>query len=186
MVKEEKGGLLHGLGHALGRGRVSTQLIFSHLRVQTWVIGLSRQKNEEGGPWQETKVWIVKQSQSQVCSAWPLSQSKCSRKGSGVVIWVYCQLTGGPSWGKFTVGVVSVPCHEDVTMKMSFLESKMIAKSLQREWFRAQTDTWQRYQAFLLLLVNLWAWVRCQCFLTKALWAPLTVLSVKMLTRKPG
>jgi hypothetical protein len=31
MVKGEKGGLLHGLGHAMGRGRVSTQLILSHL-----------------------------------------------------------------------------------------------------------------------------------------------------------
>jgi hypothetical protein len=29
--KAEKGGLLHGSGHAVGRGRVSTQLIFSHL-----------------------------------------------------------------------------------------------------------------------------------------------------------
>jgi hypothetical protein len=31
MVKAEKGGLLNGSGHAMGRGRVSTQLIFSHL-----------------------------------------------------------------------------------------------------------------------------------------------------------
>jgi hypothetical protein len=30
MVKAEKG-LFHGLGHAVGRGRVNTQLIFSHL-----------------------------------------------------------------------------------------------------------------------------------------------------------
>jgi hypothetical protein len=31
MVKAEKRGLLHGSGHAMGRGRVRTQLIFSHL-----------------------------------------------------------------------------------------------------------------------------------------------------------
>jgi hypothetical protein len=30
MVKVEKGGLLHSLGHAMGRGRVSTEPIFSH------------------------------------------------------------------------------------------------------------------------------------------------------------
>jgi hypothetical protein len=32
MAKIEKGDLLHGSGHALGRGRVSTQPIFSHLK----------------------------------------------------------------------------------------------------------------------------------------------------------
>jgi hypothetical protein len=32
MVKAEKGDSLHGLGHAMGRGRVSTQLIFNHLQ----------------------------------------------------------------------------------------------------------------------------------------------------------
>jgi hypothetical protein len=32
MVKAERGGLLYGLGHAMGRGRVRTQLIFSHLQ----------------------------------------------------------------------------------------------------------------------------------------------------------
>jgi hypothetical protein len=31
MVKAEKGDLLHGLERAMGRGRVSTQSIFSHL-----------------------------------------------------------------------------------------------------------------------------------------------------------
>jgi hypothetical protein len=30
-LKPEKGDLLHGSGHAWGKGRVSTQLIFSHL-----------------------------------------------------------------------------------------------------------------------------------------------------------
>jgi hypothetical protein len=32
MVKAEKGGLLHSSGHAMGRGRVNTQLTFSHLQ----------------------------------------------------------------------------------------------------------------------------------------------------------
>jgi hypothetical protein len=32
MVKTEKGGLFHGSGHAVGRGRIGTQLIFSHLQ----------------------------------------------------------------------------------------------------------------------------------------------------------
>jgi hypothetical protein len=32
MVKAEKGDLLHSLGLAMGRGRVSTQLILSHLQ----------------------------------------------------------------------------------------------------------------------------------------------------------
>jgi hypothetical protein len=31
MVKAEKGNLIHGSGHAMGSGRVSTQLIFCHL-----------------------------------------------------------------------------------------------------------------------------------------------------------
>jgi hypothetical protein len=31
IVKAEKGGLLHSSGHAMGRGRISTQVIFSHL-----------------------------------------------------------------------------------------------------------------------------------------------------------
>jgi hypothetical protein len=32
MVKAEKGDLLQGSGYAMGRGRVSTQLILSHLQ----------------------------------------------------------------------------------------------------------------------------------------------------------
>jgi hypothetical protein len=47
MVKAETGGLLHGWGHAIGRGRVSTQFIFSHL----WSIDMShrfRQTKELG------------------------------------------------------------------------------------------------------------------------------------------
>jgi hypothetical protein len=32
MVKAEKGGLLQVLGHVVGRGRINTQLILSHLQ----------------------------------------------------------------------------------------------------------------------------------------------------------
>jgi hypothetical protein len=46
--------------------------------VQTWVTGLNRQKNWGQG----TKVCTVEQSQWQVCSGWPLSQSKGSQRGS--------------------------------------------------------------------------------------------------------
>jgi hypothetical protein len=35
MVKAEKGGLFHSSGHAMGRGRVSTQLSSAIFRVQT-------------------------------------------------------------------------------------------------------------------------------------------------------
>jgi hypothetical protein len=48
MVKAEKGGLLHGSGHTLGRGRVNIQLIFSHL----WGTDMSyrfKQTEELGG-----------------------------------------------------------------------------------------------------------------------------------------
>jgi hypothetical protein len=38
------------------------------------------------------------------------------------------------------LGEVSVSCHKDV-ISSDLLESKVIAKSLQREWFRAKTDT---------------------------------------------
>jgi hypothetical protein len=58
---------------------------------------------------------------------------------------------------------------------VSFLESKVIAKWVQREWFRGKTDTkWGRDSNFLLFLVNSCAQVRCRCFLTKAIWVPLT------------
>jgi hypothetical protein len=32
MVEAEKGDLLHGSGHVVGRGRITTQSIFSHLQ----------------------------------------------------------------------------------------------------------------------------------------------------------
>jgi hypothetical protein len=58
MVKAEKGGLLHASGHATGRGRVSTQLIFSHLQGADTSYRLNRQKNWGQG----TKVCIVNSS----------------------------------------------------------------------------------------------------------------------------
>jgi hypothetical protein len=64
MVKEEKGVLLHSSGHAVGRGRESTQPIFSHL----WRADMNYRFKQTKNWGQGTKVCIVKQSQSQVCS----------------------------------------------------------------------------------------------------------------------
>jgi hypothetical protein len=48
-MKAEKEGLLHSSGHAMGRGRVSIQLILSHLQgTDMSYIGLSRQRTEAG------------------------------------------------------------------------------------------------------------------------------------------
>jgi hypothetical protein len=101
MVKAEKGGWLYGLGHAIGRGIVSTQLILSHL----WGIDRSyrfKQTKELGTGDKGTH----KQCQTQVWSGWPLSQSgefRIPGRSSGVVIWTDCQLADGPSWGRSTV-----------------------------------------------------------------------------------
>jgi hypothetical protein len=51
MVKAEKGGLLHSSGHAVGRGRVSTQLIFSHF----WGTDMSYRFKEKKRKGQGTK-----------------------------------------------------------------------------------------------------------------------------------
>jgi hypothetical protein len=45
------------------------------------------------------------------------------------------------------LGGVSVPCHEDV-ISLSFLEFKVIAKCLQREWLRAKTENEREMQCF--------------------------------------
>jgi hypothetical protein len=45
MVKTDRGGLLHSLGPIMGRGRVSTQLIFSHLWGTDMSYRLSSRKN---------------------------------------------------------------------------------------------------------------------------------------------
>jgi hypothetical protein len=42
--RAEKGCLLQSSGHAVRRDRVSIQIIFRHLRIQTWAIGLTRQR----------------------------------------------------------------------------------------------------------------------------------------------
>jgi hypothetical protein len=51
----KKGNLLHGPGHAMVRGKVSTQPIFSHFQCTEWAIGLSRKRTEGWG----RKVCIV-------------------------------------------------------------------------------------------------------------------------------
>jgi hypothetical protein len=57
MVKIEKGGLLHSLGHAVGRGRISTQPIFSHLQGTDMSYRVKWTKELGTG---HTKVYIVK------------------------------------------------------------------------------------------------------------------------------
>jgi hypothetical protein len=45
MVKAEKGGLLHGSGHAMGRGGISTQLIFRLFQGTDMSYRFNNQKN---------------------------------------------------------------------------------------------------------------------------------------------
>jgi hypothetical protein len=78
MVKTEKGDLLHSSGNAVGRGRVSTGLIFSHLQGTDMNYRLKWTKNWGQG----LKVCMAKQSQSQVFSVCQLSQSNCSQRYS--------------------------------------------------------------------------------------------------------
>jgi hypothetical protein len=149
MVKAEKGGLLHGLGHALGRGRVSTQLIFSHLLGTE---GLSRQKNWRQG----TKVWIVKQSQSKVWYGWSHD-------------WQSQQFWSGSS------GKLSVPCHKDLSV-LSFLKLQSDYKENGLEQRKIQNGG--RDAKLFLFLVNSWAQGRSQCFSAKAVWTPLTLVNL--------
>jgi hypothetical protein len=92
--------------------------------VQTWIIGLNWQRT---GSWKQ-KVCVVKQF-SQKCGLIGHCLSPCSGRGSGVVIWIYCWLAGGPSWGRSTVGGSFCPlswrCYH-----LSFLESNVIAKRM--------------------------------------------------------
>jgi hypothetical protein len=70
MVKAEKGGLLHSLGHTweVGRGSVSTQPVFSHPPGTDMALVLN---SKELGL--RTK-GLQKQSQSQVLLGWSLDQ----------------------------------------------------------------------------------------------------------------
>jgi hypothetical protein len=65
-----------------------------------------------------------------------------------------------------SLGVVSIPCHKDLITQSC---PAWIPRWLQREQFKAKTDTnWgQRCQAFLLLLVNSWAQGRSWWFSAK-------------------
>jgi hypothetical protein len=146
---QRKRDLLHGSGHAVGRSRESPQLIFSHLWGTDKSCGLNRHKNRGQG----TKVCIIKQSQSQVCSGWPLSQSKGSQRGFGedvmaVITWGKqsgsCEMTASAPQCSLIITdscphlegclsctchcslwEVSVSCHKDVYV-LSFLESKVL------------------------------------------------------------
>jgi hypothetical protein len=91
MVKAEKGGLLHDSGHAIGRGRVSTQPIQSS--SGTRVIDLNRQRFGDRGQ----KVFMNS------------SSHRCGLAGHyPSLIW---SQAGGPPKEGLLSGVVSVPCH---------------------------------------------------------------------------
>jgi hypothetical protein len=49
MVKAEKGGLLHDSGYVMGRGTVSTQLIFSLRQGTDMSYRLNTQRTGDGG-----------------------------------------------------------------------------------------------------------------------------------------
>jgi hypothetical protein len=147
MVKAEKGGLLHSSGHAVGRGRLSTQLILRHLRG----IGLSKQKNW-GGRGQGIKLFF-KQSQSQVW-LWLAEQSWSGRQSGPVLGGYHLE---GVIWSLFEritlAWVINCPHWECGSSRwfwflviktlsvLSFLKSKVTVKLSWREWLRAKTDT---------------------------------------------
>jgi hypothetical protein len=59
----------------------------------------------------------IKQSQSQVCSGGPLSQSKGSGKGFGDVILSQAVVHPKES---LLLGVLLIPCHKDVIICLSW------------------------------------------------------------------
>jgi hypothetical protein len=177
MVKAEKGSLLHTSGRAMGRGRVSTQLIFSHLGVQTWATGLRRQKNWGQG----TKVCIVKQSQSHVWFGWSHDwwgqQTWSGRWSSSYhlkgVIWVLFEriilaqdncphCDGGSSrWHQFLVIKMYQFCP---FWNPTWLQSDCKENGLEQR----QIQNGGRDAKLLLCLVNSYAQIRNQCFSAKA------------------
>jgi hypothetical protein len=90
--RAEKGDLLHGLGHNMEKGTISTQPIFSHLQGTDRAMSLNRQRT--GGRGREVCKLNSPCHKSQ-------SQSLFFR-GSGVVN--QSNLAGDPSWGGSTVG----------------------------------------------------------------------------------
>jgi hypothetical protein len=107
-VKAKKRGLLHSFGTCCETA------IFG---VQTWTIGLSRPRAREG---ERGKICIIKQFQSQVCSSGSLSGS-CFGRGS-----VSCYPGFLVNWQVvhpeelLLLGGISVPCHEDVIICLSW------------------------------------------------------------------
>jgi hypothetical protein len=160
-------------------------------KVQTWAIGLNRQKNWGRG----TKVCIVKQSQSQV--------------------WFCCLMTGGargqqswsgrwsgPDLGSYHLERVNWFLFERI-LGIIVLTGRVAAahgssslswrcyqffpfwnpRWLQSDWKenglqQRQTQNGGRDAKLLLFLVNLWDQVRSQCFSARATWVPLTITSI--------
>jgi hypothetical protein len=61
MRRAEKGDLLHSTGHTMGRGKISTQSIFTHLQGINMSFRFKQTKN-----WRQGERGMHKQSQSQM------------------------------------------------------------------------------------------------------------------------
>jgi hypothetical protein len=159
MEKAERGDVFHESGHGMGTGRGSTQLIFRCPWLQTWVIGLSRQKDWGHG----TKVCIVKQ----FSYCWGLD-AEVLELSSGARQVLH------PTEG-LLLGVVSLSCPIDVmylSWHTKWLKSDCKENGLQQR----QTQNGGHTLCFSLAISYLSAQVRSQCFSVKATWAPLTMV----------
>jgi hypothetical protein len=127
----------------MGRGRVSTRLIFSHLWGRDRIGGLNRQRS--GGKGQKICTIKLFHHRSSLVGHY---LSSCSGRDPGVVIWIHSQLTSSPSWGRSTAG--GSACHLSWRCyHLSFLKSKVIAKQMPTEWLSPKTDTKWRTDAML-------------------------------------
>jgi hypothetical protein len=164
----------------MGRGRVSTQLIFRHLGVQTWGTDLSRQKNWGQG----TKLCIVKQSHSQVCSGYYLSPgvpekmlSLSSLEGRNLAPMRWLLLGQGAASSLQVIVLIwrgGLPCKSPLFLMGSFRPlSVVVFPGIQGDCKengleQKQIQNGVRDTKLLLSLVNLWVQVRSKGFSAKA------------------
>jgi hypothetical protein len=155
MVKAEKD-LLLGSGHAMGRVNPSSTIF----GIQTWSIGLSRQRT---GSRRQRYAETVR---SQVWPGWSWSQTLFWERFQERL-----QQVVHPEEG-LLLDIVSIPCCGDVTClsrNPRWLQSNCKEHGLEQK----QIQNGDR-DAKLLFLVTLWIQVRSQCFSAKAVWVPLT------------
>jgi hypothetical protein len=108
-VKTEKD-LLHGLGHAVGKDRVSAQPIFGLLRIQTRVLCLDRQKTGGGD-----KRYAQLNNSSHRCNL--VGHDLSSRSGTGPRVVIKRVVHPEDT---ILLGVVSVTCYENVIICLSW------------------------------------------------------------------